>query len=234
MQSAQASGEATVAFDSTALATSAPLSSLDQGTLNVVDFGVVSMAEIGGNYTTFAGGNRQVSHYPLRLPAGDDVMVWFRLGDQSILSCKTTVTKLSVGTSAIADLCDTAALSLGQSGEPYDAIPIWEAPQGAADTVDSQRADSLAMTGAFTVYVDLRQVSGTVTSSVALDDTGNGTITITLSIPKTAVTAWYTGSFNVVTTPGSGIVELSATLQGTETLSDGQAVCQQPTEQQWF
>ncbi len=233
-QSAESSGAATIVFDSTALATSSQLASVDQGTLNVVDFGVVSMAEIGGNYTTFGGGDRQVQHYLLRLPTRDDVMVWFRLGDQTILSCATTLTKLSVGSSALADLCDTAGLSLGESGQQNVVIPIWEGPQGAADTLNSGPEDSLGMVGAFTVYVDLRNVPGTVTSTVALDDVGNGSVTIDLSIPQTTTAAWFTGSSNVVTTAGSGTVELTATLHGIETLSDGSASCPRSPPSYWY
>ncbi len=164
LQSSQSSGSASLTFDTSALTAEPPLSTLDQGALDVTAFGVMSTAEFGRNYNFFTG-EEPGPHAALRESTGDDVLVWFRLSDASVLSCKTTVTKLSAGTSALSDLCDAAGLSVGAAGQSPYVVALLEAPQGAGTTDLNTPPDTLAMSGAFIVYVDLRSVVGTVTST---------------------------------------------------------------------
>jgi hypothetical protein len=60
----------------------------------------------------------------------------------------------------------------------------------------------------FSVYVDLRQVDGTV--SVAIDQNGDGTISVAFDIPPTTVSTWYMES-STTPTEGPTAVQLSAT-----------------------
>ncbi len=63
-----------------------------------------------------------------------------------------------------------------------------------------------------------------------LDSDGSGTVNVTLDIPPTTVTAWYTGSSSGVTTPGVGSVQLGAVhVTGIETLSSPPQQCSPPS-----
>jgi hypothetical protein len=218
--SSQSSGSASQAFDSSALAANPQLGALDQGLLDVAAFGVISLAELGPGYTTFRG-DIPGPHDALRGPNGDDdVLVWFRLSDASVLSCQTTLTKLSAPTSALSDLCSAAGLSLGAAGQPAAEVYIVSLSETAQGAESTSASNTLAMSGYFIAYVDLRSVAGTVTSSVALDAEGHGTVSVTIDFAPTTVTTWYTGTASGVTTPGVGTVQLGAAhLTGVETLT---------------
>jgi len=225
--SSQSSGNTPAAFDSSALAANPQLSTLDQGSLDVAAFGVISMTELPAPYGVFQG-DLAGPHSPLRGPNGDDdVLVWFRLSDASVLSCQTTLTKLSATQpSALSDVCTTAGLSLGAAGQVSAEVYIVTLSQAAQGAEMSGTSNTLAMSGYFIAYVDLRSVAGTVTSSVALDLDGNGTVSVTLDLAPTTVTAWYTGTASGVNTPGVGTVQLGdAHLTGTETLTTPAQQC---------
>jgi hypothetical protein len=94
--SSQYSGSISLTFDAASLAANANVTTLDEGTIDVVGFRL----------------------YSATVEASDAFKIEFRANIGTVISCETTLTKLAASPSTLSDLCD-ASLTVGPATQPY-------------------------------------------------------------------------------------------------------------------